>query len=204
MGQRNRPEIPYTESRFCLFSDFFPRVPIRRCRLARQNQQGTQKFLFAFWHLPSVSKKRETALSTNRNAAAAQSEHARATISKVSGRRSGRGPTSRRRVGTRIRTDSSARHPPAPDRPPAAARFRYHGHRAVHPWRLLPPRRGRPISLGAKGTAVTMLRPSGKGRFGDQLVDVVTAGEFISAETPIIVSQIDGMRVLVSRRQISS
>jgi len=63
---------------------------------------------------------------------------------------------------------------------------------------------GLPISLGAKGTAVTMLRPSGKGRFGDQLVDVVTAGEFISAETPIIVSQIDGMRVLVSRRQISS
>ena len=63
---------------------------------------------------------------------------------------------------------------------------------------------GRPISLGAKGTAVTMLRPSGKGRFGDQLVDVVTAGEFISAETPIVVSQIDGMRVLVSRRQIAS
>jgi membrane-bound serine protease (ClpP class) len=49
-----------------------------------------------------------------------------------------------------------------------------------------------------------MLRPSGKGRFGDQLVDVVTAGEFISAETPIVVSQLDGMRVLVSRRQISS
>jgi len=63
---------------------------------------------------------------------------------------------------------------------------------------------GLPISLGAKGTAVTMLRPSGKGRFGDQLVDVVTAGEFISAETPIVVSQLDGMRVLVSRRQISS
>ena len=63
---------------------------------------------------------------------------------------------------------------------------------------------GLPISLGATGTAVTMLRPSGKGRFGDQLVDVVTAGEFISAETPIVVSQIDGMRVLVSRSRISS
>lgn len=58
---------------------------------------------------------------------------------------------------------------------------------------------GLPISPGAKGTAVTMLRPSGKGKFGDQLIDVITAGEFISAETPIIVSQIDGMRVLVSR-----
>jgi len=63
---------------------------------------------------------------------------------------------------------------------------------------------GLAISPGAKGTAVTMLRPSGKGRFGDQLVDVITAGEFISAETPIVVSQIDGMRVLVSRSQISS
>src|SRR5437764_3592854 len=60
------------------------------------------------------------------------------------------------------------------------------------------------ISLGAKGTAATVLRPSGKGRFGDQLVDVVTAGEFISPETPIVVSQIDGMRVLVSRSQTSS
>ena len=58
---------------------------------------------------------------------------------------------------------------------------------------------GLPISPGARGMAVTMLRPSGKGRFGDQVVDVVTGGEFISAETPIVVSQIDGMRVLVVR-----
>jgi membrane-bound serine protease (ClpP class) len=51
---------------------------------------------------------------------------------------------------------------------------------------------------------VTMLRPSGKGRFGDRVVDVVTAGEFISAKTPIVVSQIDGMRVLVAQAQTSS
>jgi membrane-bound ClpP family serine protease len=62
----------------------------------------------------------------------------------------------------------------------------------------------RPIAPGTQGLAVTTLRPSGKGRFGDQVVDVVTAGEFISAETPIIVSEIDGMRVLVARSQISS
>src|SRR5213595_520377 len=62
----------------------------------------------------------------------------------------------------------------------------------------------RPIAPGTQGLAMTTLRPSGKGRFGDQIIDVITAGEFISAETPIVVSQIDGMRVLVSRSQISS
>jgi len=47
--------------------------------------------------------------------------------------------------------------------------------------------------------AVTTLRPSGKGKFGDRVLDVITAGDFISAETPIVVSQIDGMRVVVVR-----
>jgi membrane-bound serine protease (ClpP class) len=51
---------------------------------------------------------------------------------------------------------------------------------------------------------MTTLRPSGKGKFGDQIIDVITEGEFISAETPIIISQIDGMRVLVARTQASS
>jgi membrane-bound serine protease (ClpP class) len=70
-----------------------------------------------------------------------------------------------------------------------------------------PPREfatNQPITPGATGLAVTMLRPSGKGRFGDRVVDVVTAGEFISAKTPIVVSQIDGMRVLVAQAQTSS
>src|SRR5438552_970568 len=62
----------------------------------------------------------------------------------------------------------------------------------------------RSISPGTRGLAMTTLRPSGKGRFGDQIVDVITEGEFISAETPIVVSQIDGMRVLVARTQTSS
>jgi membrane-bound serine protease (ClpP class) len=47
------------------------------------------------------------------------------------------------------------------------------------------------------GTAQTMLRPSGKARFADHLVDVVTEGEFVAAETPITVVQKDGMRVVV-------
>ena len=50
---------------------------------------------------------------------------------------------------------------------------------------------------GMEGTAQTTLRPSGKGRFADHIVDVVTEGEFIAAETPIRVIQKDGMRVVV-------
>ena len=53
------------------------------------------------------------------------------------------------------------------------------------------------LSPGAEGIALSMLRPSGKARFSDHVVDVVTEGEFIAAETPITVVQTDGMRVVV-------
>ncbi|HKP05308.1 MAG TPA: hypothetical protein VJU77_18310 [Chthoniobacterales bacterium] len=53
------------------------------------------------------------------------------------------------------------------------------------------------LTPGMQGTAQTMLRPSGKARFADHVVDVVTEGEFIAAETPITVTQKDGMRVVV-------
>src|SRR5213595_971643 len=50
---------------------------------------------------------------------------------------------------------------------------------------------------GTQGTAVTVLRPSGKARFADHVVDVVTEGEFIAPQTPVMVLQTDGMRVVV-------
>ena len=53
------------------------------------------------------------------------------------------------------------------------------------------------LTPGMQGTAQTTLRPSGKARFADHVVDVVTDGEFIAAETPITVTQKDGMRVVV-------
>jgi membrane-bound serine protease (ClpP class) len=56
------------------------------------------------------------------------------------------------------------------------------------------------LAPGMQGTAQTMLRPSGKGRFADHVVDVVTEGEFVPAETPITVIQKDGMRVVVKAR----
>jgi len=56
-----------------------------------------------------------------------------------------------------------------------------------------------PLALtpGMQGTALTILRPSGKARFADHVVDVVTEGEFIAPETPITVIQTNGMRVVV-------
>jgi membrane-bound serine protease (ClpP class) len=53
------------------------------------------------------------------------------------------------------------------------------------------------LAPGMHGTAVTVLRPSGKARFDDHLVDVVTEGEFIAPETRVTVVQTDGMRVVV-------
>jgi membrane-bound serine protease (ClpP class) len=53
------------------------------------------------------------------------------------------------------------------------------------------------LAPGARGTTVSMLRPSGKARFADQLVDVITEGEFVAPETPVTVVQTDGMRVVV-------
>ena len=57
------------------------------------------------------------------------------------------------------------------------------------------------LTSGTQGTAITILRPSGKARFADQVVDVVTEGEFIAPQTPITVIQRDGMRVVVKRAE---
>lgn len=53
------------------------------------------------------------------------------------------------------------------------------------------------LAPGMQGTAITVLRPSGKARFADHVVDVVTEGEFITPQTPVTVIQTDGMRVVV-------
>jgi membrane-bound serine protease (ClpP class) len=55
------------------------------------------------------------------------------------------------------------------------------------------------VTPGMQGTAQTTLRPSGKARFADHIVDVVTEGEFIAAETPITVIHKDGMRLVVKQ-----
>ncbi|MDQ6911650.1 MAG: serine protease [Verrucomicrobiota bacterium] len=57
--------------------------------------------------------------------------------------------------------------------------------------------RARDFAAGAQGEAVTTLRPSGKARFGESIVDVVTEGDFIPAQTAVAIVSSDGMRVVV-------
>ena len=51
--------------------------------------------------------------------------------------------------------------------------------------------------LGTTGVAETNLRPSGKGRFGDRLVDVVTEGDLIERGNRITIVEVQGSRVVV-------
>jgi membrane-bound serine protease (ClpP class) len=53
--------------------------------------------------------------------------------------------------------------------------------------------------LGAVGVAETMLRPSGKGRFGEKIVDVVTEGDLVEKGATIKIVQVEGARVVVTR-----
>jgi membrane-bound serine protease (ClpP class) len=53
--------------------------------------------------------------------------------------------------------------------------------------------------LGCTGVAETNLRPSGKGRFGDKLVDVVTEGDLIERGANIRITRVEGARVVVQK-----
>lgn len=43
------------------------------------------------------------------------------------------------------------------------------------------------LALGDQGTATTTLRPAGRARFGDTVVDVQSVGSFIEAGTPVVI-----------------
>ncbi len=53
--------------------------------------------------------------------------------------------------------------------------------------------------LGQEGVATTRLTPSGKARFGEDLVNVITTGEFIERGEAIVVVEVRGNRVLVQQ-----
>jgi membrane-bound serine protease (ClpP class) len=53
------------------------------------------------------------------------------------------------------------------------------------------------LSPGTEGISLSILRPSGKARFLDQIIDVVTQGEFIPPNTSVTVVRRDGIRVVV-------
>ena len=60
-------------------------------------------------------------------------------------------------------------------------------------------RQGLEAYLQMKGKAVTDLRPSGMAEIDSQRVDVVTDGEYIDADTPIVVTGVTGNRVIVEK-----
>ena len=63
-------------------------------------------------------------------------------------------------------------------------------------WRP-PPRTAVPV--GQTGRATTILRPSGKARFGDLLIDVTSDGPFIEPGSLVEVIDVHGSRVTVKR-----
>jgi membrane-bound serine protease (ClpP class) len=55
--------------------------------------------------------------------------------------------------------------------------------------------------LGAEGIALTTLRPAGTGEFNGKRVDVVTDSEYIEHGKPVIVTAVEGMRVVVREKK---
>ena len=55
------------------------------------------------------------------------------------------------------------------------------------------------IGLGEAGIARTSLRPAGKALFHDEPFDVVTQGDFIERDEPIVVTAVEGNRIVVAR-----
>ena len=53
--------------------------------------------------------------------------------------------------------------------------------------------------VGLKGVAVTDLRPGGTAMFGDLRLDVVSRGDFIDREAPIVVAEVEGNRIVVDK-----
>ncbi|MBI2505913.1 MAG: hypothetical protein HYW07_22085 [Candidatus Latescibacteria bacterium] len=57
---------------------------------------------------------------------------------------------------------------------------------------------------GQTGEALTPLRPSGRARFGERIVDVVSEGNFIPRGTPVTVLEVVGSRVVVQERPVET
>jgi membrane-bound serine protease (ClpP class) len=53
--------------------------------------------------------------------------------------------------------------------------------------------------VGEIGVAESVLRPSGKVMFGDQLLDVISDGDYIDAGTPVEIVRREGIRITVRK-----
>jgi membrane-bound serine protease (ClpP class) len=64
------------------------------------------------------------------------------------------------------------------------------------------PDRTESIKVGDIGQVVSILRPTGKAKFGDAIVDVVAEAEFLDKGTQVRIIKIHGNRVVVKRQMI--
>ena len=55
----------------------------------------------------------------------------------------------------------------------------------------------RNVLLKRQGVTLTVLRPSGRAKFGDEILIVESYGEFVEANVPIVVIKVDSNRILV-------
>lgn len=62
---------------------------------------------------------------------------------------------------------------------------------------------GMKIQVGDVGEALTKLRPAGRARFGDTVVDVVALADFLEAGTRVVIVEMHGNRVVVRKPQDS-
>lgn len=60
------------------------------------------------------------------------------------------------------------------------------------------------LQPGQVGKAISVLRPAGKARFGEQLADVVTPGEYIEEGIEVEITEIRGNRIVVQRRKMQT
>ncbi|WP_300667039.1 NfeD family protein [Desulfoluna sp.] len=60
------------------------------------------------------------------------------------------------------------------------------------------------IAVGENGVALTPLRPAGKAEFHGEPFDVVTQGDFIDRSDPVVVTAVEGNRILVAWKGPSS
>ena len=77
------------------------------------------------------------------------------------------------RLNLRARLDNSAEQPSPPET------------RAGSPW------------LGSQGVTLTPLRPAGTGLFQGERLDIMSQGEYVPANTPVTIVQVEGNRIVV-------
>ena len=62
-----------------------------------------------------------------------------------------------------------------------------------------PESKERYLNIGDTGKAVSNLRPAGKAKFADSIVDVVAEGEFLDKGVKVEIIEVHGNRVVVKK-----